>query len=204
MRLVQRGPSSLMSASVRALPVALLALSAPALAADHAEAPGAAADPAADIADFYAWADGGQLHAIITYAGAGSVSSTALYDADVLYGIHVDTNLDGVAEHDIWLKLGQNAAGDWGVQATMGETEVSGAVDTENGDSTLKVWAGLCDDPFFFDLTGFQDTLATGTVSFTANDTFAGLNAMGLAVSADLATLGATGQFQVWTTTGRL
>ena len=47
-------------------------------AADHAEAPGSGADPAADIADFYAWhTDEGKLVIAVTFAGLGAPGDEA-------------------------------------------------------------------------------------------------------------------------------
>ena len=191
----------------------LLGLPDSARAADHAEAPGAQADFAADIADLYAWHNGsGQIAVVLTFAGGTDPGVPATYDSDVLYGIHVDTTADGVPEHDIWFRFGQNSAGDWGVQAEGipgGDAVVSGPVgttiDADTG-GTLKLWAGLADDPFFFDSQGLQDTLATGTISFDASrDTFAGKNVTAIVFTMDQATvLGSDPTLKVWATTGRL
>ena len=181
-------------------------LGGPALTSDHGEAPLSSADPAADIADFYAWHTGdGTLVAIVTFAaGAGG----ALYDADVLYGIHIDNDGDSVADVDIWARFGQDADGAWGLQVTdlPGSTGVmTGPVDTQITDGLVSVWVGERDDPFFFDITGFADTLATGNISFDASrDGFAGGNVTALVV--EMSTAAATGsahQVQMWTTTGR-
>lgn len=198
MRALPWGRLSLASTSL-----AITALSSTALAADHAEAPGTAADPAADIADFYAWAENGKLMAIVTYGGVGA-ASPSFYDGEVLYGIHVDTDGDYVADQDIWLQLGQNDAGEWGVRAIHGDTTVEGAVESTLGEDDLRVWAGIRDDPFFFDLQGFQDTLSTAAVSFDpTRDSLAGLNVMALAVTVDLDTIDAPGAFRVWATSAR-
>ena len=53
---------------MRNLLLLCVALATPALAADHAEAPGAAADRAADIADYISWADSGSVGGIVTFA----------------------------------------------------------------------------------------------------------------------------------------
>ena len=95
-----------------------LLLASPALAADHGEAPGAAADPVADIADFYAWNTGESMVFIVTFAGLGSTTTAPMLDSDVLYGIHIDRDFDQVADANLWVRFGQNGAGDWGVQVT--------------------------------------------------------------------------------------
>ncbi len=190
----------------------MLAVSATALAADHAEAPVASADPAADIADYFAWykkADG-NLVFIVTVApltGAVADGGAAVYDADVLYGIHVDNDGDQVADHDLWVRFGQNAAGDWGVQAAgvPGAEAFSGPVESVvTSDGGAQLWAGLSDDPFFFDLAGYQNTLSSATVAFTAEDTLAGFNVTTIALEVDATLLlGSDGTMQTWATTSR-
>lgn len=179
-----------------------------ALAADHAEAPGAEADPAADIGDFYAWhtADG-TIVAIVTLA-AGDSAGTMGFDADTLTTIHIDNDLDNESDIDILVRFGQNTDGEWGVQFenVPGATgTLSGAVDNAVEDGSVKVYAGYNDDPFFFDITGFLDTLSTAEISFDATrDGFAGLNATVVAVEMDTATATASADsIQMWATTGR-
>lgn len=179
-------------------------------AADHAEAPGTQADLAADIADLYTWHDGAEINAVLTFAGLQPAGTGATYDANVLYGIHIDNDGDQVADHDIWFRFGQNGAGAWGVQVSNlpgGDAVVEGAVETTlDAGNGLQVWAGNADDPFFFDLQGFNDTLATSTVSFDASrDSLAGTNVTGIVVTMDAATAhGGSGTLDVWATSARL
>jgi hypothetical protein len=79
------------------------------------------------------------------------------------------------------------------------------------------VYAGLKDDPFFFDLDGFRDTLTTGDLAFCSvdpacpggmapRDSLAGTNATAVVIevnTADLLMDGST-RFQTWATTGRI
>jgi hypothetical protein len=168
-------------------------------------------DPAADIADFYAWHDdNGHVVTIVTFAGLTAAGGSATWDADVLYGVHIDNNGDNLADHNIWVRFGQDAGGGWGMQVVGlpgGDATVEGnvdmALDAGNG---LKAWAGLADDPFFFDLQGFNDTLATGTLSFDpTRDSLAGTNVTAIALTMDeAAARGASTTFDIWTTTARL
>jgi hypothetical protein len=180
-------------------------LAGPALASDHGEAPIAGADPAADIADFYAWhTDDGKIVAVVTFASGAA----ATYDADVLYGVHIDNDLDNVSDIDIWARFGANADGEWGLQVTNlpgSSGVIEGAVEMALVDGDTSAWAGLSDDPFFFDFAGFQDTLASGAISFDpTRDSFAGLNVstIVLEMSTDVATVDSS-PVQMWTTTGR-
>jgi hypothetical protein len=187
-------------------------------AADHAEAPGTQADAVADIADYYAWHTANDtIVNVITFAPFGTTTATGVYDADVLYGVHVDLDLDNVADSDMWFRFGQNAAGDWGVQATLvdalGTIVVEGAVETNITHEIvptqdINLWAGAADDPFFFDATGFSDTLSTGTISFTTADAIAGLNVTSIVIETpaplDSSTFQPITSFQTWATTSRL
>lgn len=189
-------------------PLLLAALAGPALAADHADSPAAAADPAADIGDFYAWhtADG-SIVSIITFSPLTAAGGSALYDADVLYSMHVDVDADGAADAWLNVRFGQNSAGDWGVQAEVpGVSDpVSGPVGEVIEQDGVKLYAGLTDDPFFFDLQGFNDTLATGTIAFdSTRDSIAGLNVTAVVVEFDAAAaVGSATQIQTWATTAR-
>lgn len=180
------------------------------VAADHDEADTTSfADAAADIGDLYAFHDDSRVTLILTYDGYRLRSEEASYDADVLYTFHIDTDGDNVADVDIHARFGQNAAGDWGVQVEGipgQDAPIVGAIEEILTDETTgaKVFAGMRDDPFFFDLEGFKDTLMTGTLSFDpARDFVAIKNTQAIAVEFDHAALGSQ-TFGVWATTGRL
>ena len=187
----------------------LFTLAGPALAADHAEAPGTGADAAADIADLFLWENGmGQTVAILTFAGLTPAGGMATYDADVLYGIHFDTDLDNVDDWVIWVRYGQDGMGNWGVKVDNlpgTGAPVMGAVEQVIPAAGGRIWTGLRDDPFFFDLQGFEDTLATGTLGFdSTRDSLAGTNVTALVLEFDTAsTFGASTQARVWATTSR-
>jgi hypothetical protein len=181
-----------------------------AIASDHDEADTTAfADLAADIGDTYAFHDGDRLTLIMTFDGYKLTQETPNYDADMLYTFHIDTNADYEADHQILARLGQNAAGEWGVkvEGIPGvEEPIIGAIDEVivDEDSGAQVYLGLRDDPFFFDLQGFKDTLMTGTVAFNpARDFVALKNTLIFAVEFDHAAAGST-NFGIWSTTGRL
>jgi hypothetical protein len=186
-------------------------------AADHIEAPAVQSDPAADITDFYAWSHDNVTTVILDFGSplAGGLGPT--YDADMLYGIHFDTDSDpeNGAETSIWVRFGQDGAGNWGAQFTgipgtlapvvvaAGETVI---------EATYSVYTGQNDDPFFFDLAGFQSTVdpenADGSVDFAGFsgapvDFFAGLNVTSIAVEFPTLALTALPNFEAWATTRR-
>lgn len=206
--------------SARTFASALLALAAlaalPAYAADHREAPGAIADPAADIADVYAWHAGGRLVIALTFAGRQVPVSGqgGMYDPDLLYTVHLGRSdvypASQTSSVKIYARFGESSAGTWGVKVDNipGVTgSITGAVETELEKDGAMVWAGLREEPFFFDFEGLQTTLATSTVSFmSTRDSFAGENCTALVLEMDLAdALAGTGDnLYIWATTGRL
>lgn len=177
-------------------------------AADHLDAPKTKANLLADITDVYAWhTDDGKVVAVLNVAGFTEAGQPPQLDSTVLYGIHIDNNGDNEADIDTWIRFGQNGAGDWGVQVTDlpgGDPVVVGPVgQTVEAGLGLRVWAGSRDDPFFFDLDGFQKTLMTGDLSFDAtNDTFAKTNVTSIIVEMSTdAVVAGNETFQLWAST---
>lgn len=177
-------------------------------AADHLDAPNTMAKQAADITDVYAWhTEDGKVVAVLNFAGLGEVGQSATYNPDILYGIHIDNDGDNESDLDTWIRFGQNGAGDWGVQVVglPGSADpLVGPIETTiTGQLGLRVFAGLRDDPFFFDLDGFKATLMSGALSFDSmNDTFAQTNVTSIVVemSTDAILDGGT-TFALWATT---
>lgn len=180
-------------------------------AADHNEAPGTMADPAADIADIFAWHTDTSLVTALTFAGLSAGGEPATYDADVLYSIHIDNDGDDVSDIDIDCCFAQSQSDAWyvsceNVPGADNGGRVWGAVDTNiDGGGGSMLYAGSREDPFFMDFDGFVDTLATGMLSFDpTNDTFAGTNVTAIVIEMDrdMAAGGGT-TLQTWATTGR-
>lgn len=131
-------------------------------AADHGDSPRAVSEPAADIADLYAWmdeTDPEKLNLIMTLAGAGAFSDA------VDYVFHVNSDDDGPlgptpqVETNITCSFDVSGA----VTCEGGGSSASGDASDEEGitssDGNLRLFAGLRDDPFFFNLTGFNATV---------------------------------------------
>jgi hypothetical protein len=179
------------------------------LAADHIDSPTTTDDPAADITDVYAWQDGDKIVAAIAFDGLQEAGIAPVYDADVVYGLHIDTDADGVADHDVWARFGQNDAGDWGIQVSNlpgGDAVVEGPVDEViDAGLGLRVFAGLRDDGFFFDLEGFMMTVESGTLMFdNTRDFFSNTNVH--VIVFEMSTDGVAGgsdQVAIWASTRR-
>ena len=188
-------------------------------AADHNDPPsrvtGASADRAADIADVFAWhtAEGKTVLAL-TFAGPNEpvAGQAGTFDRDVLYTIHIDTDDDREPDHDIRARFGVSESGNWGIQLEG----VPGADGTQAGPvehanriagSEGFFWAGLREDPFFFDLEGFQNTASTGTLGFVSTrDFFAGKNLSAIVIELETADInaGSDNTFSVWATSARI
>lgn len=190
------------------IPTLLMAVGG-AFAADHIDAPAASVDVPADISDFFVWHDGSHLTAVLCFAPFGVAGDGAMYDPDVLYGIHIDTNGDNEADHEIWARFGTDSLGNWGVQVEgMPGTgaPVAGPVESVIQAPGGRIYAGLRDDPFFFDFDGLTETLSTATLSFDAtDDAFEGTNVTSIVVEMDQgAAANGADNIQMWATTARI
>lgn len=179
-------------------------------AADHLD-PNDRVSPgdAADIGDLYAWHDGGDITAILTFAGPVAAGVTAAYSRDTLYAIHIDgDDSDVEPDQTIYVRFGQDSAGTWGVQAQNvpgTSDDLSGAVGSTLSEGSSRVYAGMHDDPFFFDSQGLTDTLATGTLSFVGTrDFFADQNINAIVVEFPESALGLTGPYNIWATSANI
>ncbi|MEP7123481.1 MAG: DUF4331 family protein [Byssovorax sp.] len=145
--------------------IALTALTAAsmALAADHIDAPGAIADPSADITDLYSWTDQGNVVFVLNVTPLAAAG--AKFSDKVQYVIHTESSakfgapgeksdiivtFDAAQKASVWVGDKGYVAGD--ASATTG---------LSSADGHIKVFAGMRDDPFFFNLAGFQDTVKT-------------------------------------------
>ena len=181
-------------------------------AADHTEAPGTQANLAGDIDDFYAWhvPNQNKLVAVITYDGLkapGSVPGATFLD-DLIYTVHIDNNGDNVSDIQVHTRFGEDSEGRWGmrVENLPGSPEmVDGPVESINyAEEGRYVFAGLRDDPFFFDFEGFGTTASTGSIAFdSTRDSFAGTNVSAIVLEMNLtAALDGGDSLQLWATTG--
>jgi hypothetical protein len=143
---------------------AVIGYSASALSADHQDSPATMAAPTADINDVYSWVDGTNVVLAMTVYPAAPTG--ALFDDNVQYVFHTasvasfgganPTNVDVIATFDatqkikLWVGTSEYVTGD--ASSTSGLASADGKV---------KVFAGLRADPFFFNLDGFKNTVAT-------------------------------------------
>lgn len=150
---------------VRKFSVVLALLLSPALyAADHLDGPGVLTDPAADITDVFAWtaADGQHLNLVMDVFPAASAS--AKFSNTVQYVFHTSSatafGAAATSTEDIVCTFdATQIISCWaGTEYVNGNANVAAGIASTSG--KLRVFAGLRDDPFFFNLNGFKDTVA--------------------------------------------
>lgn len=187
-------------------------------AADHLDPPGrtdpavdATPDVPADIADVFAWYGPDTVKLALTFAGPSVGSQPAFYDRDVLYKILVSTAPpDDTPEIVIRARFGAGArVNEYGVrfEGLPGVTgTIEGPVETTLQKDGVKAFAGLLDDPFYFDVLGFRETRSTGSIRFNnQRDFFARQNDTGLVLEIPRSRVaGGNGTINVWSTSARI
>jgi hypothetical protein len=216
-----------LSIALAAAAIGVLALgAAPVLGADHRDAPLTKDSPRADINDFYAWR---QPNGNVTYAMTinplttpGDTAKLQL-DPSVIYTFRFDRTGDHVADGaSKWVFSGNgpiqdvtiinqrpgfpsdavalDASGIATAQFKSSSGSAANVVTLANGN---RVFVGPRDDPFFFDLAGFQNGL-----KFTGVDTFKGTNVTVIAIELTAANFMAInaandGKLSIWVTTSK-
>ncbi len=195
-------------------------------AADHRDSMTLTNDQAVDIADVYTFrspANPSNVVLAMTVPGLVPPSETRSFDTDALYQFKIDTNGDAVEDRVI--QVFATGSGPTQTVHFRGPAEpvttgavnrllpgeddatvqISAAADaiTATGEG-LTVFAGLRDDPFFFDLARFNKIVMGMATAFRdpGIDTFAGSNALAIVVEVPVAQIGAA-SFGVWGTTSR-
>lgn len=147
---------------------ATLTMASTAMAADHRDAPGSTADPTTDINDVYTFTAGTDL--ILAMTVFPVADNTSRFSDTVQYVFNVDTGLafgETVDSKKVVCTFddAQMASCYFGVPGMPATEYVTGDASVEGGIASktgmFKVFAGLRADPFYFNLTGFQDAVAT-------------------------------------------
>ncbi len=183
------------------------------MAADHLDAP-AVMGTTADITDFYAF-EGANTDNTVFVANVQSslapAGNSATFDENVLVEINIDNNGDliedlviqAISRDDFMYFFGPFAPSSTGLNSTidenatyMGKVEIStgasAATATENG---ISYFAGLREDPFFFDFTQFNAVIggmAPNGFNNPGNDDFDGTNVLSIVVEVPNSLLGGT------------
>ncbi len=227
-----RRRSKMVAFALAATLIAVMAVPWSAFAADHLDAPSIGQDPAADITDIYAFRSPENADNLVAVLNVNPLSIPGATDrgfaSDVVYGIHVDNTGDLVADATVGVTFSAAQAGQpqaftvTGLGAPIvGQTTPSSggpAAATPNVAVAggIRAFAGPRDDPFFFDLAGFQQFLAGPFVPAnglrsagdTPVDAFAGVNVSSIVVELPIVALtgqadSSSGTIRVWATTSR-
>ncbi len=217
-----------------------LAVSAAVMSADHAESPGTDADPAGDLADIFIFPSSESVTktvAAITFGGRSAprsrIDGSFYCDPNILYTLHIDRadaagTFDNIPDIEVLARFGIDQLGACGLQLE----NVPGAGGTFSGKiesvfispGGMKAFAGLRNDPFFFDAEGYAALVASfagagqsGDVigafrlggGLPRRDSFAlrNVSAIVFEMSSDVlapAVGGVRPKIRVWATTGRL
>ncbi len=214
-----------------ALLVALAALGARihwADASDHRDSALLTSNPAEDIADVYTFLkpdDPSRVVLAMTVSGfiPPPEVGTTFFDPDVLYQLKIDTNGDAVEDlviqafvtgsssHQVMHFRGPVAPAEVGASAKALSGPETATVRVSNSATPIiaerngiEVFAGIRDDPFFFDLSQFKHVVAGEATKFNnpGTDTFAGFNVLAIVIELPKSLLGSS-KIGVWGTTGR-
>jgi hypothetical protein len=172
---------------------ALWALS-PASGADHRDSPAAEANAALDITDVYAFRSPANNDNLVVGFGVNGLTApadnaNARFNADATYTLHVDNNGDLADDATVNVDFDGSTPQKFTItglgNAINGTVTPAGQAPNVVSAGGISAFAGLRDDPFFFDLVGFKSFVAGPYVPAaglrTADagapaDTFAGTN----------------------------
>src|SRR5437867_105528 len=198
-------------------------------ASDHKDSALLAADHAADIADVYTFrspVNRDNVVLVMTVSGfiPPSEASTTFFDPNVLYQWKIDNDGDAVEDlviqafvtgtggHQVMHFRGPAAPAATGTTdrvvlgpetATVGVSNGAAPIVASRGGMT--VFAGVRDDPFFFDLVQFKKIIAGEATAFRnpGVDTFAGFNVLAIVAEFPSSLLGGQ-KLGVWGPTSRV
>ena len=163
----------------RLVPAALLlgidGIGFPAWAADHRDAPLIQLDGRTDINDVYVFTspqNANNTVLIMTVNPGAGVLSPDTFDPNARYRFLIDNDRDARPNLTYQFRFGPEGPDQRVKLKLNGEVLARGKVGEEiSVAGGGRMTAGIFDDPFFFDLNGFQDDF-----NFTGDDFFVGLN----------------------------
>ncbi len=185
-------------------------------ASDHADGPVNASDTGTDIGDVYAFLDPNDNNRVVLslttrgFVVPGENVNMGIFDPTVVYRFNVETTGDAIADSQINVTFSRRVSTAVAQTATVqfvtsGNTVFSFTAPVTNSAltptapeqvvttdpvSNVSFFAGLTDDPFFFDIPAFARFVASvqarapnPAVFNRARDSFAGYNTMTIALS---------------------
>lgn len=155
--------------------VAVVLFTVPAWAADHRDGPGVKADIAADINDVFAWMspDAARVYMVMTVFPFATAE--ARFSDTVQYVFHTNSGAAYGQANSPEVNVICTFSAAQQITCRVGNLTVAGDASNPAGlasqDGRLRVFAGRRNDPFFFNLNGFQRTTrivagAAGALTF--------------------------------------
>ena len=185
------------------------------IAADHLDAPGVAGSTA-DITDFYAFEGANSDNTVFVVNVQSSLApagNAATFDENVLVEVNIDNTGDLVEDLVIqaiprngkMYFFGPYAPAATGLNSTinenakyLGQVDIStGATANTSTDNGISYFAGLREDPFFFDFSQFNKVIkgpaeAPNGFNVPGTDDFDGTNVLSIVVEVPNSFLGGT------------
>lgn len=195
-------------------------------ASDHKDGPITTEHSSIDLTDLYAFrspADSSNLVLVMNIHGfiPPAEAASTFFDPRLLYEFRIDTDGDAVEDQIIQARVMGSGANQtirfWGPTAplTTGSTSLPvagnpaatvefsgpGDVNVATGGG-LKVFAGVREDPFFFDFARFTQIRMEEAETFRipGMDTFAGTNVLSMVAEFPISMLGGRPEMGVWMT----
>jgi hypothetical protein len=134
-------------------------------AADHLDGPAVSSDPAADVTDVYAWAqDGNTLNLILNVFPLADASSKFSDSVQYVFRVNSVPSYGTVDQESLLVctfSMDQLLTCALDGTALVEGVDASSTEGVTSADGRFRVFAGLRNDPFFFDLTNFNTVRAT-------------------------------------------
>ena len=146
--------------------VMMLCLSQSSRSADHVDGPAASADPAVDITDVFAWMSPDAQRVFLVMSLVRNATTASRFSNSVQYVFHTASRPRFGAPPSSEVTLICTFDQAQTIQCWAGGDEyVTGDASNTNGivseDGKFRVFAGLRNDAFFFNLAGFRETART-------------------------------------------
>ena len=167
--MARRSYATVLAGALGFMPVA-------AMAADHQDGPATTADPTSDITDVYAWTNADHTKVNLVMDVSPLATPNSKFSNAVQYVFHTSSGsaygmtsggTNVICTFDATQKISCWAGSEY---VTGDASHITGLT---SASGKLKVFAGLRDDPFFFNLDGFKSTaaavhVAAGSLAFDA------------------------------------
>ena len=194
------------------LALAALCIAGAAAAADHRDGPLATGDPGADINDVYTFVNPNNANETIIATTIFPIASfNSRFSDAVEYRTHID---NGTATGNITITCRASEQGQTVSCTGPGGLAAAGRINRTNAGTGMRLWAGVRDDPFFFDLDAFNATRGASPPAPPANrfrnpgvNFFSGANTLVIVLGIESARLtgnGANPQLKIYGSTNRL